>query len=445
MRGAPLRRTRGTRDSSPRQSASRSAATWRSRSRARARASAHATPSPTMPATFSVPPRRRRSCGPPRTSAGSGMARAVDQEARALRPVQLVRRSREQVRAERDGIERELPDRLRGVQVERHAARVRELGELRRVLHDAGLVVGEDHAEQRGVVAQRGRDGLGVEPAVRVHRHARDGDALRLERAQRLLDGGVLDRGRHDVAPRARREHAAQRRVVRLGGARGEEHLARRGAEQLRDLLARALERRARRGALGVRAGRIAPALAQRRRHGVHDLRAHRRGGVVVQIDAHRRVGRGYEAGGGRSTAGPSASTRSRRLRPSAAAAVARSTSASTVRHGARHLGRRERGRRASRAARRAGPPRGSARAGALSWYAPRSARLRNSLTMPACASSSSTLRTVRSGTSSASESASAVQGGAPSRNARPHCTAIARPSASRAAGLGAALRTSRR
>ena len=65
-----------------------------------------AAPKPTMPATFSVPARRPRSCPPPAMSGASGRSRRRDQRAHALRPADLVRRERHQIGAERAHIDR---------------------------------------------------------------------------------------------------------------------------------------------------------------------------------------------------------------------------------------------------------------------------------------------------------------------------------------------------
>ena len=64
---APFRRAPGT-SSRASSSRSRSAAIRGSSDATACRARAAAAPKPTMPATFSVPARRFRSCAPPRTS-----------------------------------------------------------------------------------------------------------------------------------------------------------------------------------------------------------------------------------------------------------------------------------------------------------------------------------------------------------------------------------------
>ena len=78
---------------------------------------------PTMPATFSVPARRLRSCLPPVSGGMQPDAPADPQRADALRAVELVRRDREQVHAERLDVDRDLARRLHRVGVEQRAAR----------------------------------------------------------------------------------------------------------------------------------------------------------------------------------------------------------------------------------------------------------------------------------------------------------------------------------
>ena len=84
------------------------------------------------PATFSVPARRLRSCLPPVRIARDARAALDPQRAGALRAVELVRRERQQVDAERAHVHRNLADRLHGVGVKQRAARVRDAAPARR-------------------------------------------------------------------------------------------------------------------------------------------------------------------------------------------------------------------------------------------------------------------------------------------------------------------------
>ena len=75
-------------------------------------------------------------------------------------------------------------------------------------------------------------------------------------------------------------------RLLRLGGAGGEDDLLGGGADELGDLLAGLLD-----GLLGlpaegvVAAGGVAELGAEVGHHGFEDARVHRRGGVVVHVD----------------------------------------------------------------------------------------------------------------------------------------------------------------
>ena len=82
---------------------------------------------PTMPATFSVPARRLRSCLPPVSSGMQSHAAPDPQRADALRSVELVRRDRQQVHAERLDVDRDLAGGLHGVGVKQRAARSRAI------------------------------------------------------------------------------------------------------------------------------------------------------------------------------------------------------------------------------------------------------------------------------------------------------------------------------
>ena len=80
-------------------------------------------PEPTMPATFSVPARRLRSCRPPvDRAAAAARPRRIHSAPDALRAVELVRRDRQQVDAERLDVDRDLAGGLHRVGVEQRAA-----------------------------------------------------------------------------------------------------------------------------------------------------------------------------------------------------------------------------------------------------------------------------------------------------------------------------------
>ena len=105
--------------------------------------------------------------------------------------------------------------------------------------------------------------GFAVEPPAREHR-------------------GMLDR-RPIAVPGAARLRGKRQRI-RLGAAAGEDHVLGARAGESRHLLARRLDGRARRPALGMNRGRIA-VKRQRRGNSVTHFGAKRRGGVIIEIE----------------------------------------------------------------------------------------------------------------------------------------------------------------
>ena len=89
---------------------------------------------------------------------------------------------------------------------------------------------------------------VGIDPPIAIDRQLDDLEAELLEVAERVADGVMLDRRRHDAVPAglAGPCRALEGEVVRLGAAGREDDLARLGAEVRGDLLMGAVERRAR-------------------------------------------------------------------------------------------------------------------------------------------------------------------------------------------------------
>lgn len=86
-----------------------------------AQASLSATLNPTIPATFSVPARRPRSCAPPVDQIGKRDAFADKQRAHAFRPVEFVRGERKQVDVLLLDVDRQCAGRLYSIGVEQNA------------------------------------------------------------------------------------------------------------------------------------------------------------------------------------------------------------------------------------------------------------------------------------------------------------------------------------
>ena len=154
------------------------------------------------------------------------------------------------------------------VHVEGHPALTREPTHRAHGLERPDLAVRGHDRDEGGVVAQRPRHRLRVHAAVGIHTDVRDVPAALLEVPARVEDRDVLDRGGHEVAAPGALGHAADREVVRLGRARGEDHASRRRADQPGDLRARAVERGARLQTERVECRRVADAAFE---EGAHD------------------------------------------------------------------------------------------------------------------------------------------------------------------------------
>ena len=132
----------------------------------RRRRRAHAAPKPTHAGTFSMPPRRARSCAPPTSERREPQPAAHEQRAGALRPAELVRGDRAEVGAERGERRRDVAGRRARVDVhERRRARAP-----RAHTSAAGCSVPTSWfasctRHEHGVGAHRGDDLRGVEAA----------------------------------------------------------------------------------------------------------------------------------------------------------------------------------------------------------------------------------------------------------------------------------------
>ena len=164
---------------------------------------------------------------------------ALDPErAGALRAVELVRRERQQIDAERAHVDRNLRDRLHGVGVKERAARVRDPREIGHRLHRPDLVVGVHHRDERGLVGQRRLEGLRRDDAGRVDREQGRRPAAARERLERGEDGFVLDRAGDQVPASGDLERLGDtpdRKIVRLGSAAREDDLGHFGLQEVRD------------------------------------------------------------------------------------------------------------------------------------------------------------------------------------------------------------------
>ena len=107
------------------------------------------------------------------------------------------------------------------------------LGQLAHGLDDAGLVVGEHHADQLRVRPERGFERGDLDQALRRAGQEGDLDAALGQLLGRVQHGVVLD-GRGDQVV-AGREHAEERHVVALRAAGGEDDLGGAAVQQRGD------------------------------------------------------------------------------------------------------------------------------------------------------------------------------------------------------------------
>ena len=183
-----------------------------------------------------------------------------------------------------------MPRRLHGVGVEQDARLAADRADLRDGENRADLIVGVHDRDEAGVVADGvthlpGGDGTGRADRQQLHL-----EALFFKALERVQNGVVLKGGRKNVAfSFARAEHGggAQRLIVGLAAAGGEDDLARLAAETGGDPLARVLQRLG--GLLPDRmqAGRVSVMRFHVRQHRVDGRAAHFRGGRIVRINGH--------------------------------------------------------------------------------------------------------------------------------------------------------------
>jgi len=185
-------------------------------------------------------------------------------------------------------INRDLPQRLRGISVERHAFLLADTPNLLERLHDADLVVDGHDGDEPGVWADGVLELREVDQAVAAHGEVGDLESFLLQVAAGVEDALVLGLRGDDVAAAVAVEahDALDGDVVALGGAGGEEDLARVGADEGGDAGARGLDGGVGLPAVEVGAGvRVAVAGEVEGEHGVEDARVHGGGGLHVHVE----------------------------------------------------------------------------------------------------------------------------------------------------------------
>ncbi len=191
--------------------------------------------------------------------------------------------------AEAMDVERYFARALHRVDVKERASRLGYFANFLDGLKNAGLVVGQHHADQSRLRAQRALNRRRVDQAARGGRdkgslHSERGHALR-----RCQYCRMLNRRRHEVIAGA--QQAEDRGIVALGAAGVEDHFGVVAVEELGQSGAGSVHGGVRLLSVEVNRAGVAEALDPVRAHRLHHLRQQRSGGVGVHVDSrHRRA-----------------------------------------------------------------------------------------------------------------------------------------------------------
>jgi len=207
----------------------------------------------------------------------------------ALGPVELVRRHRQHVHAERLDVDRDLAGRLDRIRVKQRAPLVRGARQLCDRLNRPDFVVRVHHRDDRRVVRERLAQRRRRDDAALVDGEQGGPPPSLRQRLQRIEHRFVLDRARHEVPPSRGLERfscTTDGDVVGFSPSAGEQHFRRLGTDQVGGVRARFVDRRLRLLTEMVDARRVAEFVAKHDRHPLDNGRQQRRRCVVVEIDA---------------------------------------------------------------------------------------------------------------------------------------------------------------
>lgn len=219
-------------------------------------------------------------------------------------------RERERIDAEGGNVDRDMADRLHGVGVKGHAARMGDGRERRHVLNRADLVVGEHDRDKGGgrrvdaASAIFGIGGselllevIGAHMAFPVDGQVGHGDALALQGLGRMQDGVMLDSTGNEAHGRVCAkavpkpcDGAAQDPGIRLGPATREVELVCRRAQAACRAGARVVESERSIAGHAMDAAGVAKHAGQIWHHRLERARRERRGGRIVGIQVGRCV-----------------------------------------------------------------------------------------------------------------------------------------------------------
>jgi len=204
---------------------------------------------------------------------------------------------RQEIDTHRFDIERELAGRLRRVGVKEDAASAAERADRGEILDRADFVVDGHDGDERGARPNRFGQRRKIEKPIAFHRHHCEREPFALELPAGFQHAFMLGRDGDDAIAvgtplvAQKTDCAFDRRIVGFRRPRGEDDLARFGADQRRDIAARALDR-LRRLAAEAMTGRmrVAEFLGEIGQYRRDDARVGRRRRLIVGID-RRSVG----------------------------------------------------------------------------------------------------------------------------------------------------------
>ncbi len=214
-------------------------------------------------------------------------APAHEHRAYSLGSVHLVGADGEQVAAEAADVKGDLARALHRIDVEESTCRAGDSSDFFNGLQDAGLIVGQHHADQAGFGPEGALNVRRIDEAAGLRRDVSRFDSEGGEALRGLQNRGMFDGGGDEVI--AGMQHPEESRVVPLGAAGVEDHLRVVAIEELSHRFASTVESSAGLLAVEVNRGGVAKTLDPIGTHRLHDLGQQRGGGVGVHIDSGLR------------------------------------------------------------------------------------------------------------------------------------------------------------
>ena len=210
------------------------------------------------------------------------------QSAHTLGAIEFVRGDRHDVDVIGIHVDRHFADRLHAIGVEQNAALAADLADLRHRLNHADFVVGVHDGDQNRFVRNGLAQHVQIDQAVAFERQIRNPVAVLLKLLAGVEHRFMFRRRGDDVIALfgIHLGHAFDGEVVGFGGAAGEDDFARRGADEVCNLLAGFIDRLFGHPAeLMIAAGGVAEVFGEVRQHRVENAGVHTRRRVIVEIN----------------------------------------------------------------------------------------------------------------------------------------------------------------